>query len=430
MSQTGQGHHIHDLLQSAQQRMSAGRFDEAAALLEQALVLAPENPEALFRLGQCCHMRRDNAGARALFERAEMLAPKNALIPLHLALVLRAAADHAGTERAIARALKADPYCYPALLLRGELLEARGRTKAAARVYRDALRAAPPGGSSSPELSRQLGHARAVVNAHAAALDAHLGARLDNILQQADAGERERFEECKESMLGRTQVYVSQPTMLHFPRLPAIPFFDNRDFAFLAQLESQTDIIRDELIGLLERERPGFRPYVRHPDGAPLNQWAELNFSPDWSAYFLWEDGVRLDAHCRECPRTADIMESLPLAQVPGYAPAVFFSLLRPKAHIPPHTGVTNTRLIVHLPLIAPAGSGFRVGNNRRDFVAGKAWVFDDTIEHEAWNDSESLRALLIFDVWNPLLSATERKLVCALLDEVRRYYDEPDRET
>jgi aspartyl/asparaginyl beta-hydroxylase (cupin superfamily) len=108
---------------------------------------------------------------------------------------------------------------------------------------------------------------------------------------------------------------------------------------------------------------------------------------------------------------------------VPGFAPAAFFSSLTPGTRIAPHTGVTNTRLIVHLGLIVPDGCTFRVGNDTRVWKRGKAWVFDDTIEHEAMNAGNARRVVLIFDVWNPYLSAAERDLVCALLAAQREYY-------
>ena len=92
-----------------------------------------------------------------------------------------------------------------------------------------------------------------------------------------------------------------------------------------------------------------------------------------------------------------------------------------PRTHIPPHTGVTNTRLTVHLPLIVPPNCGFRVGSETREWVPGKAWVFDDTIEHEAWNRSDAPRAVLIFDIWNPILTAAERDLVRAATEVVGR---------
>jgi aspartyl/asparaginyl beta-hydroxylase (cupin superfamily) len=98
------------------------------------------------------------------------------------------------------------------------------------------------------------------------------------------------------------------------------------------------------------------------------------------------------------------------------------FSILRPRTRIPPHTGVANTRLVLHLPLIVPAGCGFRVGGETRLWTEGEAWVFDDTINHEAWNDSEKPRAILICDVWSPFLSAGERDLIAQLLGALDRF--------
>jgi len=223
-------------------------------------------------------------------------------------------------------------------------------------------------------------------------------------------------------MTGRKKIYTQQPVMLHFPRLPAIQYYDDEQFPWMRELEAGTGAIEGELDGMLG-DRKGFRPYMNHPDGVPLNDSAALNRSTDWSAYFFWDDGKRVDDHCRRCPQTSSLLESLPLAQVPGFAPAAFFSTLNPGARIPPHTGVTNTRLIVHLGVKVPERCAFRVGNETREWRRGKAWVFDDTIEHEARNDSDKLRVILIFDIWNPYLSVAERELVCELLAAQREYY-------
>jgi aspartyl/asparaginyl beta-hydroxylase (cupin superfamily) len=77
----------------------------------------------------------------------------------------------------------------------------------------------------------------------------------------------------------------------------------------------------------------------------------------------------------------------------------------------------------VHLPLIVPPQCGFRVGSETRAWVPGRAWVFDDSIEHEAWNGSDTPRAILIFDIWNPFLSAAERAIVRAAMEAVGSYY-------
>jgi aspartyl/asparaginyl beta-hydroxylase (cupin superfamily) len=116
----------------------------------------------------------------------------------------------------------------------------------------------------------------------------------------------------------------------------------------------------------------------------------------------------------------------VPRPRIAGRAPTAFFSILDANTKIPAHTGVTNTRLTVHLPLIVPPGCGFRVGGTTREWVPGKAWVFDDTIEHEAWNLSDTPRAILIFDIWNPLMTAAECDLVKAATEAYARYYALP----
>ena len=113
---------------------------------------------------------------------------------------------------------------------------------------------------------------------------------------------------------------------------------------------------------------------------------------------------------CDLCPATTAALEAIPQSRVPGKAPNAFFSILQPGARIPPHTGVTNTRTIIHLPLVVPEGCTFRVGGETRHWREGEAFAFDDTIEHEARNDSDQLRVILIFDVWNPHLDEAERR--------------------
>ena len=122
------------------------------------------------------------------------------------------------------------------------------------------------------------------------------------------------------------------------------------------------------------------------------------------------------------CPRTMAALESVPLCQVPGRSPQVMFSQLKAGAHIRPHTGAVNTRLICHLPLIVPPNCKFRVGNEVRTWEKGRAWVFDDTIEHEAINQSDRNRVVLIFDIWRPELTEEERGLVSTLLESLDAY--------
>jgi len=133
--------------------------------------------------------------------------------------------------------------------------------------------------------------------------------------------------------------------------------------------------------------------------------------------------GERVEDHLARCPRTAAALEAAPRVDIPGRGPTAFFSILEPRTTIPAHHGVTNTRLIVHLPLVVPPGCRFRVGSDTREWQTGEAWVFDDTIEHEAVNDSDAPRAILIFDIWHPELTMLERELIREATAALGEYY-------
>ena len=174
---------------------------------------------------------------------------------------------------------------------------------------------------------------------------------------------------------------------------------------------------------MLVADREGLQPYIDFPAGLPLDQFRELNRSRRWSAYFLWNQSERVAGHIARCPATAQILETGPRCRVKRRAPTAFFSILDANTRIPAHTGITNTRCTVHLPLVVPPNCGFRVGATTREWVPGQAWVFDDTIEHEAWNLSDTPRAILIFDVWNPLLTSAERDMIQTATEVYGEYY-------
>ncbi len=335
---------------------------------------------------------------------------------LDKALAQRMSGDPAGAIVALDAALVLEPKHFVALLSKGALLQRLGSRSEAAGVYRNALAIAPPDDLLPPELATALGQAKRCVSDYAHGLAEHLRHSVAPIVAGIDPSRRERFEECLEIFAGLARPYVAQPLLLNFPRLPAIPFFDRGLFPWLVELEAATAIIQGELANLQDTELDGFVPYIAYPPGVPVNQWGELNHSRRWSSFFLWRDGVRQDEACRLCPRTAAVLAALPMADQPGFAPTAMFSVLDARTTIPPHTGSANSRAIVHLPLVLPGEARFRVGNATRPWRLGEAWVFDDTIEHEAWNDADKARTILIFDVWNPFLSEDERKLVSAMM--------------
>jgi aspartyl/asparaginyl beta-hydroxylase (cupin superfamily) len=363
-------------------------------------------------------LRRGDAGqALKILARAESLAPQDASVHLSKAVAYRSTGAFSSALESLETVLALEPRNFLALLSKAWLLEQQGLTRKAARIYRNALAVAPPGDRVPPALGTALERARQAVASNSEALRSHLQERLAGIRARYGSESLERFDESLDILTGKTRAYVQQPLLLHYPRLPAIPFFDREMFSWLAELEAQTEVMQEELSNLLEQAGTGpFAPYIAYPQGAPLDQWGELNHSRRWSSFFFWRDGVRQDEACARCPRTAAALEALPMARQSRLAPTAMFSALQAHTEIPPHTGSTNTRAIVHLPLLLPGPCRFRVGNVTREWRMHEAWVFDDTIEHQAWNGTGGLRVILIFDVWNPFLSAAERELVTAML--------------
>lgn len=359
-------------------------------------------------------LRQGNAAAAiAAFSAAVAADPAAAILQYNLANAHALAGNGAAQLEALNAALDRDPYLPHALLARGKLAEAQGHAAAALSDFKRLLAAMPEGETGgSASFQAGLTHARAAVAAETASLATRLDAVLADAATQAPAGEAERFRHAVDIQLGRRRTYVHQPLVLTYPYLPAIQYFDPALFPWLQQLEAATPIIRDELKALLAAGGGGFAPYVRYPRGAPVNQWGELNHSDAWAACFFIEHGVPNPAMQEHCPQTAALLAGLPLLDLPGRGPVAFFSLLKPNTRIPPHTGATNVRSIIHLPLIVPPGCTFRVGNETRAWIEGEAFAFDDTIEHEAVNPSDELRAVLIVDAWNPFISIAERDLI------------------
>lgn len=414
---------IQSLVQQAREAGKAGRPAEAVRLWQRVLQLNSDHSEALLSLSMQALANQDAPGALEILTRAAKAAPRDPMIQLYLALANKELGQVDAESAAVNRALAIDPYFYPALLHKGMMLERLGKLRQASKVFRDVLKIMPAPDKVAPGFQRAVQHAYSAVQENQDSLEKHLDGVLAG-LRKHHAGERlDRFERSVQVMIGRKKVYAPEPVMLHYADLAPIQFYDRELFPWLAQLEAATDRIRVEMQSVLADTPGEFAPYVQHAPGAPLNQWKELNHSPRWNTYFLWQHGVRNDAHCERCPATAEVLDSLPLARLPKFSPNVLFSCLDPHTVIPAHTGETNTRLIGHLPLIVPGNCTFRVGNEARPWEYGKAFIFDDSIEHEARNDSDERRVVLIFDIWNPNLTPAERELVAALVNGVRDYY-------
>jgi len=411
------------MVHAARAASSAGRDNEAGRLLQRAAELAPNHPFVNNECGVRAALQQKPEEARAFFSKAVAADASQPALWSNLANALHTLGLFDEESEAIEKALVLEPRHLSSLLQKGALLEAIGQPRHAATAYRNALATVPPDASVPPSVEAAVMRAKKVVSENLESLQLAIEERLSPIRQRYSSDQFGRAERCVDLLTGRRKRHDSQPTFMHFPELPTIEFFDRNMFPWLEPIEAATDAIRSELLSVLSADRAGLEPYVAYPQGVPLDQWAELNHSRRWSAYFLWNQGEAQHSHLARCPKTAALLEKTPRCEVNYRAPTAYFSILDAKTRIPAHTGVTNTRLTVHLPLIVPPGCGFRVGSEVREWLPGQAWVFDDTIEHEAWNESDAPRAILIFDIWNPLLTETEREVVRATTEAYGDFY-------
>lgn len=333
------------------------------------------------------------------------------------------ATDQKGWDARLAdadRTLSSDPRDLRALIAKGDALLGLGDARAGASFYSSALRAAGDGRGLPADLVAELRRAQAAVRDQAAAFNAYLTDSLARAGFDA-ATSSDRFALSLDLMAGRKRLYQQEPRFYLFPGLPQIQFQPRETLPWLAAVEAAASDIRAELEALLA-EPDMFRPYVEPRADRPNRDDLGMASNASWSALYLWKDGEEQPEIARRCPRTLEALADVPLCRVPGRTPSILFSRLKPGARIPPHHGLINTRLICHLPLIAPPGSRFRVGNEVREWKEGQAWAFDDTIEHEAANESDQDRTILIFDVWKAEVTEEERALVSAMFQAIDGY--------
>ena len=393
-------------------------------MLQQAELEAPQHPLVLNEIGRRMLMAGDPARAYDVLSQAVKEAPSDTSVLINLAAALRGLDRHDEEMATIHRVLALEPTNLRAGLQKASLQELQNKPRAAAATYRTVLQMIPPSVQTPQWMQEVLTHARQVVEANNRALEAFLEERLTRLRTQFAAEPLHRFDQCLDTLVQKKRIYRQQPSFMHFPHLPSIEFHERGNFPWLDSIEAATADIREELVNVLADGTEALEPYVAEGNRQPLEgKWRELHHSRRWGVYFLWREGIAYPEHLARCPRTVAALESWPRCDVPGCGPSAMFSILDAKTRIPAHTGVNNTRLVVHLPLIVPPGCGFRVGAEQCEWQPGKAFVFDDTIEHEAWNNSDVPRAVLILDIWNPAVTDAEREMVRSTVAGVNEYY-------
>lgn len=361
--------------------------------------------------------RADPQAALDAFMRAAAMPQADANVWYGLSLVQRKIGTATEENAALDRALGVDPRHLPSLIAKGDWYVRDHDPQAATSFYQAALQLSAGQPNLPAEVQGELKRIEALCQRFAREYEAHVLTAIERSGVAAGA-DRKRFDHALDLLLGKRQIYLQQPKYFFFPELPQQQFYERGSFPWAEALERRTPDIRAELHALLARGT-GFEPYVQAKSRRPVFNPRGLLNNPDWSASYLIRSGVPEQQNASRCPQTMAALREVPLCEIEGCTPSVLFSLLRPGAHIAPHHGYTNVRLICHLPLIVPAGCSLRVGNETRSWREGELLIFDDSIEHEAWNSGTALRVVLLFDVWRPEVSPPERALVSALIRSV-----------
>jgi aspartate beta-hydroxylase len=333
---------------------------------------------------------------------------------LGLAIAHHILGDYIASDQSAATVLQHQPGNIRALLLRGQAHRHKGSHTLAVSYFQRALSFADALTSPPGDLVADLHRARAICDEARTAYEDHLESAL------ASLDRSDRFRHALDVMLERSDPYLPRPTQFFFPGLDTRYFFDSSGFDWVPDLEAATDAIRLELIALTEVV--DFLPYVEVPGDRAYTDPHRMIANRDWSAIHLIRDGKIVEENAARCPATMAALRAVPLSSIPGRTPSVLFSRLLPGARIPPHHGMLNTRLIGHLPLIVPGPAALRVGPTTHFWQEGKVCLFDDSIEHEAWNEAREARVILLFDITRPDMTQAETAAVSALFAAIDAY--------
>lgn len=391
------------------------------------LDLVSTDVEALQFVAARHFARGDTIRAVGMLLDAQQAEPDNPAMLHQLGAAQSAVGDWRGAAASLDRCLSLAPNAFVARLRLGIAREQLGDAHAALVAYFGAINSAQAKGrwmsddTTAPGLRDAVKHAIESIDGGRRQL---FDAVLEPLRQRYGSSELHRVEECLAIYLGEKLPALpdprQQPKFLYFPGVPSQPYYARERFPWQAELEANIAEIRDELRAVLSQPQhlESFLLTDSPEDAADLLRSSGPG-NAAWDAYFFHRHGERYDAHALSCPRTAALLDTLPLAYVREHSPETLFSVLRPGSHILPHRGVTNTRLVTHLPLIVPPDCALRVGGDIHAWQEGRCVTFDDTFEHEAWNRSGETRVVLIVDSWNPDLSEAERAAVADLVGAI-----------
>lgn len=370
--------------------------------------------ETIIAAGMAALRSRDMVRAADLLRAGARQVPAAAMPWIALANAEMALGNNAAAEEAVGQQLELAPREVGALLLKGLLREQAGDARAASSFYRAALNQAAADGPVPPQLAALHTRAQSYIGMANDAFAAYL---LDQIGSDFSPIMREAIE----LLIGQRELFLQQPSVFYWPGLPQRRFYPPEDFAWLEPVLALVPQMQAELAEVLGTGGDGFSPYVERHEHRPVPNNPLLD-SEAWTAFHFWRNGAAVTDNAARCPATMEALTHAPMPQSPGRAPNAHWSRLQPGAHIAPHVGMLNTRLICHIPILTAPDCSLRVGSETREWIAGTPLIFDDSIEHEAHNSGQQERVVLLFEIWRPEIDLADRAMISQIFQAISNY--------
>jgi aspartate beta-hydroxylase len=420
-------------LQSARAFADKGQVLQAESLYVAILKDWPESVEAGTQLALFAMNRGDPSRAANLLERARLHAPDDRQIALNLAYAYAHSRRPAAARNLLEQTVRRFPDFHQAWLVLSQVRDVLGDVAGANKALFQAVKRAQDKGLWLSEATTPPQFLKIVLDA----MTRLRNWRRDLFMGSFDALRRahgpDALKRVERALSGYLREWDATPTdprqrpkFMFFPDLPSTPYLDPKLLPFADVLTAAYPRIRAEAERLLadQVQLPGFLTFK---DGDRIEDYVSGDGAkPAWDAFFFYRHGRRYDDNHARCPETSAVLESIELCRIRDQAPEICFSVLSPGSHIMPHHGVSNCRVVAHLPLIVPADCALNiVDGEAHHWREGELMVFDDTFRHEAWNRSQQTRVILLMDVWNPHLTDIEKQAIKLLVESISDFEGE-----
>lgn len=417
-------------LSQARALLAEDQAVSAEVMLRSLVERQPAVLEAWLLLADLAEQRADGERARDCLSRALALGPQDDALALAVAHKQMLAGHPDATVETLSSVLERQPNHVVAWVMLGDALDLVGLTELAMKARHQALLRGQRHGQfldmdSTPQVLRPvIGSIVSEINAQR---HGRAAAALARMGEQFGADAMARVAHTVEVYFGRVDDGPAsahqRPKFMYFPGLPPGPYHEPMLHPWAGKLVAAFDDIRAEALAVLQQDGALEKFLTFQPGQSQEGYIGGDGSNPSWDAFFFYRHGQRHDANHLRCPKTSAVLESIERCEVAGQAPEICFSVLQPGTHIMPHHGVTNTRLVMHLPLLVPADCALLVhGGGEHAWKEGEPMMFDDTYLHEAWNRADQIRVVLLMDCWNPHLSIAERQAVRHVTEAISDY--------